>query len=334
MEIDGVFNRLYSACDYRFLGCERSHRSMLAARQAVDESWGDGGMKSESLMMVDGFLCRSCPDDRVMLMAFSRWRHMADQVILAFRWDRLLRIGLVNEWPMFHDNDPSSGFEWLDHGGRSNTGLFFSSYPIFQAFKGRFMDSRKVMWMFRSGPYAISGLRKARGFNGSQAVTVTDEIKTLQLMKNWLDWKDDEWTRDEAVREAVACLLRYEPWALKFYDALKDDPSWRVRRALILNPSLPFKMKWPFIEDPDWRVRCELVELDEPYMKMEAGERLVNDPEYEVRIRMAARMVDPMRHAMMLSRHDSMDRYLRMLEESPYDDDFKADLMMEVVAYG
>ena len=67
-------------------------------------------------------------------------------------------------------------------------------------------------------------------------------------------------------------------------------------------------------------------------MKMEAGERLVNDPEYEVRIRMAARMVDPMRHAMMLSRHDGMDRYLGMLEESPYDDDFKADVMMEAVA--
>lgn len=333
MAFKDLFRKIHSRCGYSFFMCERSHRSMLAARKLIKEAGicGFGEIFSISDTMCMPFEL-SAPDDTVMLRELCVWRHMADQIALAFKGDRLCQVGRAYKWPMERPDDPDDGFFWVNKKGWINANHLCGEYPLFQEFKECLMAS-KVLWSFVGGPYALAMLHRMINFNGSGVVQVIGEIETLQAMKDWLDGKDEgRWMDTEESREAVACLILEQQGMEPFYDILRYDESWRVRRALVLNPALSFGRKSCFLDDPDWRVRCEMVELDEPYMKMEAGERLVNDPEYEVRIRMAARMVDPLRRRMIISRHDSMGRYIDMLEHSQYNDDFKDDVVMEAAA--
>ena len=79
-------------------------------------------------------------------------------------------------------------------------------------------------------------------------------------------------------------------------------------------------------------MRAEMAGLDEPLKSLKVMRALVNDPSYEVRVRMAARMVDGMCEGTVRSVPEGYAKYLELLRDCPYDDDFRADVMMEAMS--
>ena len=324
---DCVYNVICSGGGLEFRQYERSHRGMMALRRAVDDAWG-------GLLVPDGFdyvwknlysLRRSYPGDNVMLKAFGEYLRTAESTYAVFRDGALLFIGYVHGWPVNRISDPDREMCWFGENGVTSMRSQAGYYPYFMDFKELLATSPAVRWTFdKHGHW---------GLGSSYAVChVPYGNAVAQRMIDYILHADTSWMDTEESREAVACLVQEGPSLPLFLRALMADGSWRVRRALCLNTHIRYKWKAPLLNDRDWHVRAEMAGLDEPLKSLKGMSGLVNDRSYEVRIRMASRMADARRDRPDGGMPEGYADYLELLLECPYDDDFKADVMMEAVA--
>ena len=328
---DCGYNVICSGGGLEFRQYERSHRGMLALRRAVDDAWG-------GLLVPDGFdyvwknlysLRRSYPGDNVMLKAFGEYLRTAESTYAVFRDGALLFIGYVHGWPISRISDPDREMCWFGENGVTSMRSQAGYYPYFMDFKELIATSPAVRWKFEQGPRQYPGSRFSFP---SVCRHVPDEGAVAQRMIDYILHADTAWMDTEDSREAVACMVQEGPLLQMFLDALMADGSWRVRRALCLNTSIRYRWKAPLLKDPDWHVRAEMAGLDEPLKSLKGMSGLVNDRSYEVRIRMASRMANARRDRPDGGMPEGYADYLELLSECPYDDDFKADVMMEAVA--
>ena len=324
---DCVYKVVYSGGGMEFRQYERSHRGMMALRRAVDDAWSE-------VDVPDGYdfvwknmysLRRSYPGDSVMLRAFGKYICNADSTYAVFRDGGLFLIGHVYDWPINRVVDPDWEMCWFGENGITNMRNQGDKYPYFMEFKELIANSPEVRWKFERRD-------DSRYHFPSMYHHVPDESAVAQRMIDYIVHADTSWMDTEDSREAVACMVQEGPSLPMFLDALMADGSWRVRRALCLNTSIRYRWKAPLLHDRDWHVRAEMAGLDEPLKSLKVMRALVNDPSYEVRVRMAARMVDGMCEGTVRSVPEGYAKYLELLRDCPYDDDFRADVMMEAMS--
>ena len=311
--------------DGRFLYCmDDSHAGMLAAWLA-----GTRGIVAEAGPHQDDEI-----EDRVLFDRYWRWMRYGRNLFIMSdggmpRWVVTMKIGMADAMSW----DFVKGFRHRTphYTGRSDGDGYPGGY-LRVDFTPDEVDPDTSEWIDRTcnrWTDCICGNELYR--HVSDRNSIHDELKHASALAGSASVQDRLLAASSCFVDQATC------------EQLAEDGSRVVRMALARNREacLPHVMS-RLSQDPDWRVRravCQNAGVCIDYggwgycgrrfdVQWQASiiKGLANDPEYEVRLAAAE----------VVAHSDQYGHYyggmVAAVLDSPYDDDFKADVMMEAVA--
>ena len=246
---------------------------------------------------------------------FRIWQLAASQLFFVF--DRRGRLETVADM----GSGSRDGLCLVWHKVQSSllNGVWFGACPH-EVPAGYFDDVDRLVKKYMDGDGVYNG---GCGF-------ISQEVQ-MDCVKNFRRYVKSPDERDRYVAAILSSCVSADNCDIKrateIMDGLAHDPSPRVRRGLAKNFMIPSSVVETLARDPDWRVRqttC-LFTGDAYGERANVMAELTRDPEYEVRISAAAAICW---HAVV----DSYRGAVRAMLDSPYDDDFKADVAVGIAS--
>ena len=292
----------------RVIGFDSSHAGLVEARHMLDQMNGFEDITGLPL------LSRRGDTGDVLFRAYQEWLANSHRVYCVIGID-----GKPDAMCKLNGQHGDFGMTCY-HDERAN-GCIIPDFPF--GFEEYVLFKRKYDWILPEIGRYIEGEGMYEGRTDFVPTSMSDRLYGYE-------WNDGKGLDGLSEGERYVVAVCTADGSEEVLGRLSKDSSWRVRRGVAFNCSADSRILDMLSEDPDWRVRQAVCAVEDYNCgtcgRPEAMARLASDPEYEVRIAAAAGIC---RNALFGKRYGKM---LSRVLDSPYDDDFKADVSEGMMA--